>query len=50
MFDRMASGCDSKLARMAPINDGLYFLLESVLAWLPRGLGFSASGLARGWN
>jgi len=35
VFDRMASGYDDKVARMAPINDGLYFLLESVLAELP---------------
>jgi len=35
VFDRMASGYDSKLARMAPINNGLYFLVESVLAGLP---------------
>ncbi len=36
VFDRMASGYDSKLARMAPINNALYFLLESILAGLPR--------------
>lgn len=35
VFDRMASGYDSRLVRMAPINNGLYVLLESVLAGLP---------------
>jgi tRNA (cmo5U34)-methyltransferase len=62
VFDRMASSYDSKLARMAPINNGLYFLLESVLAGLPHearvlcvGVGTGAelihlAGVFPGWS
>lgn len=48
MFDRMASGYDSKLARMAPINNALYFLLESVLAELPKEARILCVGVGTG--
>ncbi len=48
VFDRMASGYDGKLARMAPINNGLYFLLESVLAELPREARILCVGVGTG--
>ena len=48
VFDRMASGYDSKLARMAPINNGLYFLLESVLAGLPEEARILCVGVGTG--
>lgn len=35
IFDQQAAGYDTQWARMAPINNGLYFLLESVFAELP---------------
>lgn len=35
VFDQQASGYDTQWARMAPIRDGLYFLLESIFAGLP---------------
>lgn len=34
-FDQQAAGYDQQWARMAPINDNLYFLLESVFAEVP---------------
>ena len=34
-FDRQASGYDKQWAKLAPIRDGLHFLLESVFAELP---------------
>ena len=34
IFDQQASGYDQQWARMSPINNGLYFLLESVFAEL----------------
>jgi len=34
-FDQQASGYDKQWAKMAPIRDGLYFLLESIFADLP---------------
>lgn len=34
-FDQQASGYDKRWAKMAPIRDGLHFLLESVFADLP---------------
>jgi len=34
-FDRQASGYDKQWAKLAPIRDGLHFLLESVFAGLP---------------
>ena len=48
VFDRMASGYDSKLARMAPVNDGLFFLLESVLAGLPQEARILCVGVGTG--
>ena len=35
VFDRQAAAYDKQLARMAPIRDGLYLLLETVFAGLP---------------
>lgn len=35
VFDQQAPGYDKQWARMAPIRDGLHFLLESVFAELP---------------
>jgi tRNA (cmo5U34)-methyltransferase len=35
VFDQQASGYDTQWARMAPIRDGLYFLLASIFAELP---------------
>lgn len=35
VFDRQASSYDEQWAKMAPIRDGLHFLLESVFADLP---------------
>jgi tRNA (cmo5U34)-methyltransferase len=35
LFDQMAPGYDKQWKRTAPINNGLYFLLESVFAALP---------------
>lgn len=34
-FDRQASGYDEQSAKMAPIRDGLHFLLESIFSGLP---------------
>jgi tRNA (cmo5U34)-methyltransferase len=48
IFDRMASGYDSKLAGMAPINNGLYFLLESVLVGLPQDARILCVGVGTG--
>lgn len=48
LFDRMASGYDSKLARMAPINNALYFLLEAVLGELPQDARILCVGVATG--
>ena len=35
VFDRQAAAYDKQWARMAPIRDGLYLLLETVFAGLP---------------
>lgn len=48
VFDRMASGYDRKQARMAPIYGGLYFLLESILAELPRDARILCVGVGTG--
>lgn len=48
VFDRMASGYDSKSARIAPIYDGLYFLLEYVLAGLPQDARILCVGVGTG--
>lgn len=47
-FDRQASGYDQQWARMAPIRDGLYFLLESVFAELPADARILCVGVATG--
>ncbi len=44
----MASGYDGKLARMAPISNGLHFLLESVLAELPQEARILCVGVGTG--
>jgi len=48
VFDRMASSYDSKCARLAPINDSLYFLLESVFAELPSEARILCVGVGTG--
>lgn len=48
VFDRMASGYDSKSARIAPLYNGLYFLLESVFANLPRDARMLCVGVGTG--
>ncbi|MHB8869086.1 MAG: class I SAM-dependent methyltransferase [Thermoleophilia bacterium] len=48
IFDRMASGYDDKTARLAPVNNGLYFLLESVLAGLPQEARILCVGVGTG--
>ena len=48
VFDRMASGYDSKVALMAPISNGLYFLLDSVLAELPQEARILCVGVGTG--
>lgn len=62
LFDQQASGYDKQWARMAPIRDGLHFLLESIFAGLPSdarilcvgaGTGAELAYLARtfpGWR
>lgn len=56
LFDQQAAGYDRQWARMAPLRDCLYFLLESILADLPErarilsvgcGTGAELSQLAR---
>jgi tRNA (cmo5U34)-methyltransferase len=56
VFDQQAPGYDKQWARMAPIRDGLHFLLESIFADLPAdarilcvgaGTGAELSYLAR---
>lgn len=48
VFDRMASGYDSKSDKIAPIYNGLYFLLESVLADLPHDARLLCVGVGTG--
>lgn len=48
VFDRMAPGYDNKLARMAPVNNGLYFLLETVFAELPQDARILCVGVGTG--
>ena len=48
VFDRMASGYDSKSSQIAPIYDGLYFLLESVFADLPPDARLLCVGVGTG--
>lgn len=48
LYDRMAAGYDSKSARIAPIYNGLYFLLESVFAGLPKQAQVLCVGVGTG--
>lgn len=48
VFDRMASGYDSKSDRIAPIYNGLYFLLESVFTALPQDARLLCVGVGTG--
>ena len=41
-FDQQASGYDKQWAKLAPIGDGLHFLLESVFTELLTTLEFYA--------
>ena len=48
IFDQQASGYDRQWARMAPIRDGLHFLLESVFADLPADARILCVGVGTG--
>jgi tRNA (cmo5U34)-methyltransferase len=48
VFDQQASGYDKQWIRMAPINNGLYFLLESVFAELPSEARILCVGVGTG--
>lgn len=48
IFDQQASGYDKQWARMAPIRDGLHFLLESVFAGLPADARILCVGVGTG--
>lgn len=48
VFDRMATGYDGKMERMAPIYDALYFLLATVLAGLPQEARILCIGVGTG--
>lgn len=48
VFDQQASGYDKQWARMAPIRDGLHFLLESVFADLPEDARILCVGVGTG--
>lgn len=48
VFDQQASGYDKQWARMAPIRDGLHFLLESVFAGLPADARILCVGVGTG--
>jgi len=48
VFDQQASGYDQQWARMAPISDGLHFLLESVFAELPEEARILSVGVGTG--
>jgi tRNA (cmo5U34)-methyltransferase len=47
-FDQQASGYDKQWAKMAPIRDGLHFLLESVFAELPADARILCVGVGTG--
>jgi tRNA (cmo5U34)-methyltransferase len=47
-FDQQASGYDRQWAKMAPIRDGLHFLLESMFAELPRNARILCVGAGTG--
>jgi tRNA (cmo5U34)-methyltransferase len=48
VFDRQAAGYDQQWLRMAPIYQGLYFLLESVFAELPADARILCVGVGTG--
>jgi len=48
VFDRQAAGYDQQWLRMAPIYQGLYFLLESVFAELPADAQILCVGVGTG--
>ncbi len=48
VFDRMASGYDGKSDKIAPVYNGLYFLLESVFAGLPPDARLLCVGVGTG--
>jgi tRNA (cmo5U34)-methyltransferase len=48
VFDQQASGYDKQWIRMAPINNGLYFLLESLFAELPSEARILCVGVGTG--
>lgn len=48
LFDQQAAGYDKQWTRLAPIRDGLHFLLESVFAELPDDARILAVGAGTG--
>lgn len=48
IFDQQATGYDKQWTRLAPIRDGLHFLLESVFADLPEDARILAVGAGTG--
>lgn len=48
VFDRQAASYDTQWTRLAPINNGLYFLLESVFAGLPANARILCVGVGTG--
>ena len=48
LFDQMAPGYDKQWERTAPINQCLYFLLESVFAALPEDARILCVGAGTG--
>ncbi len=48
VFDLQASGYENQQKKLAPIRDGLHFLLESVLAELPKNARILCVGLGTG--
>lgn len=47
-FDQQASGYDKQSAKIAPIHDGLYFLLEAVFSDLPSEASVVCVGVGTG--
>lgn len=48
VFDQQAAGYDKQWVKMAPIYNGLYFLLESVVAGLPTDARILCAGVGTG--
>jgi tRNA (cmo5U34)-methyltransferase len=48
LFDQQAAGYESQWARMAPVRDALYFLLEAALASLPDDARVLGIGIGTG--